>query len=313
MGRARRGARIVAAEAEPHDRAQEGEQRGIDRLPWSPRVSRVLALSSLLIVLPFAACDSIQSDVDSFFSDLNPPTPAQAAAWASDLNDPENQRRGLSLLSNAPWGGDEPYVRLYRLYVDEPTDPLVKATALQALGRWGDPKDAGKIADFLASPSSLVRLAAARSLQRLHDPAVADRIWIRLVDDNEDTLVRVELAIALAQYPGDRAFQALCVALDARELVINLAAADSLRLLTGQDFGIDRRTWLAWYSSTAAPFAAEEVFLYPTFIRKVTFFERLAFWKSYTFETPAPPRGMNEDELESTYQPEPFENIGDGP
>ncbi|MFM1889270.1 MAG: hypothetical protein RLZZ565_27, partial [Planctomycetota bacterium] len=186
-------------------------------------------------------------------------------------------------------------------------------TAVQALGRWGDSKDAAKIADFLASPASLVRLSAAKALQRLHDPAVTDRIWIRLVDENEDALVRVELAIALAQYPGDRSFQALCLALDARELVVNLAAADSLRILTGQDFGLDRRTWLAWYASTAKPFASEEVFLYPTFTRKITFLDRLAFWKSYVFETPAPPRGMDENELESTYSPEPFGNIGEGP
>ncbi|MGA0873592.1 MAG: HEAT repeat domain-containing protein [Phycisphaerales bacterium] len=277
------------------------------------RSRRQAAFAWLALLTPLAGCDSLQSDVDSFFSDLSPPTPAQAAAWASDLNDPENQRRGLSLLSNAPWGGDEPYVRLYRLYVDEPTDPLVKATAVQALGRWGDSKDAAKIADFLASPASLVRLSAAKALQRLHDPAVTDRIWIRLVDENEDALVRVELAIALAQYPGDRSFQALCLALDARELVVNLAAADSLRILTGQDFGLDRRTWLAWYASTAKPFASEEVFLYPTFTRKITFLDRLAFWKSYVFETPAPPRGMDENELESTYSPEPFGNIGEGP
>ncbi len=274
---------------------------------------RLAATATLLLLAPLAGCDALQSDVDSFFSDLTPPTPAQAAAWASDLNDPENQRRGLSLLSNAPWGGDEPYVRLYRLYVDEPTDPLVKSTALQALGRWGEPTDAIKIADFLASPSSIVRLAASKSLQRLHDPAVADRIWIRLVDENEDALVRVELAIALAQYPGDRAFQALCLALDARELVVNLAAADSLRILTGQDFGLDRRMWLAWYASTAKPFASEEVFLYPTFVRKISILDRLAFWKSYVFETPAPPRGMDETKLESTYEPEPFGNIGDSP
>jgi hypothetical protein len=277
------------------------------------RSRRQAAFAWLALLAPLAGCDSLQSDVDSFFSDLSPPTPAQAAAWASDLNDPENQRRGLSLLSNAPWGGDEPYVRLYRLYVDEPTDPLVKATAVQALGRWGDSKDAAKIADFLASPASLVRLSAAKALQRLHDPAVTDRIWIRLVDENEDALVRVELAIALAQYPSDRTFQALCLALDARELVVNLAAADSLRILTGQDFGLDRRTWLAWYASTAKPFASEEVFLYPTFTRKITFLDRLAFWKSYVFETPAPPRGMDENELESTYSPEPFGNIGEGP
>ncbi|MBM4106679.1 MAG: HEAT repeat domain-containing protein [Phycisphaerae bacterium] len=270
-----------------------------------------LALAGGLLVL--AACDSLSSDWDNFVSDLSPPTPAQAAAWASDLNDPENQRRGLALLSSAPWGGEAPYLQLYRLYVDEPTDPLVKATAIRALGRWGEPTDAKKIADYLASPSLQVRVEAARALQRLHDPAVVDRIWIRLVDEAEDPGVRTEIAIALAQYPSDRTFQALCLALDARELVVNLAAGDSLRILTGQDYGIDRARWLAWYSSTTKPFVGEEVFLYPTFTRTLTVLDHLAFWKSYVFEMPAPPRGMDEGGLRETYEPDPDRNIGQGP
>ncbi|MGA0420995.1 MAG: HEAT repeat domain-containing protein [Phycisphaerales bacterium] len=285
---------------------------------WTPtglvrnrRVWRHPAAASIVAVA-MAGCDTISSDFNDLLTDMTPPTPAEAAAWASDLNDPENQRRGLSLLSNAPWGGDAPYVELYRLYVEEPTDPLVKATAVQALGRWGEPDDAMKIADHLSSPSPLVRREAARSLQRLHEPRVADRIWIRLVDIDEDPGVRVELAIALAQYPTDQSFQALCLALDARELVVNLAAADSLRILTGRDFGLDRATWLAWYESAGAPFAREEVFLYPTFTRRISFWDHLLFWKDWTFETPAPPRGMAEQGLDGDGAA-PFANIGDAP
>jgi len=281
--------------------------------PARSRLRGTLAPSFATAACFAIGCDTISSDISDFLTDVNPPTPAEAAAWASDLNDPENQRRGLSLLSSAPWGGDEPYVRLYRLYVEEPTDPLVKATAVQALGRWGNPEDATRIADHLSSPSPLVRREAARGLQRLHDPQVADRIWIRLVDPNEDPGVRVELAIALAQYPSDRSFQALCLALDARELVVNLAAADSLRILTGEDFGIDRATWLAWYDSTETPFAREEVFLYPTFTRRLSFWDHLLFWKNWNFEIPAPPRGMEERGLEGDGPVEPFANIGDAP
>lgn len=273
---------------------------------------RATATAVATAVLVSAGCDTLSSDINDFFSDMTPPTPAEAAAWAADLNDPENQRRGLALLSDAPWGGEDAYVELYRLYVEEPTDPLVKATAVQALGRWGTPDDAMKIADHLASPSPLVRREAAKGLQRLHDPKVADRIWIRLVDPNEEAGVRVELAIALAQYPSDRSFQALCLALDARELVINLAAADSLRILTGEDFGIDRATWLAWYDATPSPFAEEEVFLYPTFTRHISFWDHMLFWKNWTFETPAPPRGMEESDLASD-GPAPFENVGGNP
>jgi HEAT repeat protein len=265
-----------------------------------------------LLAAVLGGCDTM-GDIDNLFSGLSPPTPAEAAAWASDLDDPENQRRGITLLSTAVWGGDEAYVRLYRLYVEEPTDPQVKAIAIRALGRWGEPSDAPRIAEYLTSPLLQVRIEAAKALQRLHDPAVSDRIWLRLVDEEEDPLVRAELAVAMAQYPGDRSFQALCAALDARELLVNLAAADSLRILTGEDFGLDRSRWLAWYAATSAPFAAEEVFLYPVFTRTITFWDRLAFWNPVIFEVPAPPRGFAEGNLRRTYDPEPFRNIGEGP
>lgn len=283
----------------------------MDALATPPPRCRAIAAAVLGGVL--CGCDTIGGDIDNFFRDLSPPTPAEAAAWASDLDDPENQRRGITLLSTAVWGGDEAYVRLYRLYVEEPTDPQVKAIAIRALGRWGEPSDAPAIAGFLTSPLLQVRLEAAKALQRLHNPAAVDRIWIRLVDDDEDPLVRAELAIALAQYPGDRSFQALCLALDARELLVNLAAADSLRILTGEDLGLDRARWLAWYRSTPRPFEAEEIFLYPVFTRTITIWDRLAFWNPVVFEVPAAPRGVEARGLRRTYDPEPFRNIGEGP
>ena len=278
-----------------------------------PLPRRVAALVLLAPILLGGGCDSFSNDWENFMRDLSPPTPAEAAAWASDLNDPENQRRGITLLSTAPWGGDEAYVRLYRLYVEEPTDPQVKAIAIRALGRWGEPQDAELISTYLTSPVLQVRLEAAKGLQRLHNPRVSDRIWIRLIDEEEDALVRTELATALSQYPGDRSFQALCLALEARELLVNLAAADSLRILTGEDFGLDRSRWLAWYASMERPFEAEELFLYPVFTRQVTFWDRLAFWSPIRFEVPAVPRGMRGSLLRRTYSPTPFENIGEEP
>jgi len=76
-------------------------------LPTSFGLARVARCAALAATIAAGAgCDAISSDVGDFLNDVNPPTPAEAAAWASDLNDPENQRRGLSLLSNAPWGVD---------------------------------------------------------------------------------------------------------------------------------------------------------------------------------------------------------------
>ena len=85
-----------------------------------------------------------------------------------------------------------------------------------------------------------------------HEPAVADTMWKHLVNPEEESDIRVELAVALGQYPRDDVFQALCTALDQRELAVNLAAADSLRLLTAEDFSLDRGLWLGWYRAQSA-------------------------------------------------------------
>ncbi|MFM7260897.1 MAG: HEAT repeat domain-containing protein [bacterium] len=255
-----------------------------------PRTGANILLAGLAICA--SGCDTISSDFSSFADSFTPPTPAQAAQWAADPNDRENARRGTVLLANAPWGGALPYLRMYRLYAEDSLDPLVRAAALQALGRHGDPEDAVLVAKSIASPFRQVRLAAAKALQRLHDPAVADTIWPRLVDGSEDSDVRVELAIALAQYPTPAVFQALVAALSQRELAVNVAAVDSLRTLTGQTLAIDEDAWLAYYASTSTPFATSRVYLYPTFVRELDLWDHLLFWQPVVVEAPDVPVGM---------------------
>ena len=104
--------------------------------------------------------------------------------------------------------------------------------------------------------------------------------------------MRVELAIALAQYPTPAVFQALVAALSQRELAVNVAAVDSLRTLTGQTIAIDEDAWLAYYASTSTPFATARVYLYPTFVRELDIWDHLLFWQPVVFEQPDVPVGM---------------------
>lgn len=263
------------------------------RFALRPIAAAALALSG--------GCDTITSDFGSFFDSFNPPTPAQAAQWAADANDAENQRRGIALLASAPWGGAEPYVRLYRLYVEEPTDPLVKAFSIRALGRHGDASDAVLVAKQLESPNRLVRLEAAKALQRLHDPQVADSIWKRLIDEAEEDQIRTELAIALGQYPSDPVLQALIRSLDQRELAVNWAALDSLHSLTGRDLGLDQQAWLAWREA-GGQFPPGDRFLYPTFTRPRRVMDYLLFWVPLEFEDPGVPVGTPGSGPRRTYE-----------
>ena len=253
---------------------------------------RTVILGSFLLLT--AGCDTISSDLSQFTQSFTPPSPAEAARWAADPNDRENARRGTILLANAPWGGTEAYVKMYRLYAEDALDPLVRAAALQALARHGEPSDAQLVAKSLTSPFRQVRLAAAKALQRLHDPAVADLLWPRLVNAEEDSDVRTEVAIALGQYPTPAVFNALVAALSQRELAVNTAALDSLRMITGKDFGIDEDMWLEHMVTAKPPLLETPLYLYPTFVRDLDTWDYLMFWDPVVFESPDVPIGMKQ-------------------
>ncbi len=241
-----------------------------------------------------------------------PPSPAQAAAWAGDPYDPDKRFRGTVLLSNAPWGGESVYLRLYRAQLGaipdtEPdADPSVRAAAAFALGLHGSPDDAPTIAKLLTDNDRLVRVTAVRALQRIHNPVVipalidrtkAGGLDARADADEEhkpelDPDIRAEAADALGQYPDDRVYQALVSALSDDRFVVTAAARKSLKTLTGQDFADDRRAWLAW-GETPTPFAARSTYVYPTFSREKGWLEYLPFFPAPARnEVPGSPVGL---------------------
>lgn len=247
-------------------------------------------------------CDTIGQDFDAFTEELIPLTPPEAAKIMIDPNDPDNRRRGTLLIANSPFGGADPYVNIYRDMAIRDRDPLAKAAALAALGRHGIPDDAILIAASLDDENPQVKWSAAQGLQRIHNPAVVADLLHVLRRDDEQTDTRIAAAVAVGQYPQDRVFQGLVGALEHRELALNLAALTSLQTLTGEDFGLEARAWLAWYNDTSEPFAGQREYLYPTYQRDETWLERLAFWSSTTFEQPARPAGLRPEGERRTYE-----------
>jgi hypothetical protein len=267
---------------------------------------RQLLIVALLAAL-LAGCESLD-DLGNLSDGLTPTTPSEAARQAVDPTDADNRREGVILLSNATFGGVEAYVKLYRDVVDNERDPIVKAAAIQALGRHGEPADAMRITPHLSHVNQQVRWASAKALQRLHNAAAVPELLRVLRDENEDQDVRIASAIALGQYPEDRVFHGLVDALAARELAINDAAERSLHALTGQSFNMSAPDWLGWYNTetasreSASVFAGQEEYLYPVYSRKVKWWEKIAFWSPKVFEQPAPPIGLRPEGGRRTYE-----------
>jgi hypothetical protein len=254
-----------------------------------------------------AGCTTVSDDLSDLARSLAPKSPLQAAVMAADPNDADQRREGLVLLANAPFGGADPYLGLYREYAASDTDPLVRAAALKGLARHGGPKDAMLLAPNLAHESPHVRWAAAAGLQRLHNPSVVPPMLAVLLNEEEEPEIRSAIARGLGQYPEDRVFQTLVRGVDAWELSVNLAARESLGTLTGQDLGLDAAAWLSWYREALGrgdPFAGRSDYLYPTYQRQPTFLERLAFWSRPIYEQPAPPAGLRPSSERRTYPEE---------
>lgn len=269
-------------------------RRFANTLPMMHQLARTV-LAFTIALSSFAGCDTIGQDMSHMMNVLMPPTPGEAARMMQDQYDADARRQGTVWISNAPFGGVDAYVANYRVLVEIEQDPTVKGAAIRALGRHGVPEDAMLIAPHLKHENEYVRWEAAKALQRLHNPNVITHLLEALREEEERSETKAAIATALGQYPQGRVFDALVAALDARELAVNMAAEGSLSTLTGQSFEMDAAQWLRWYSAQRPEdrFAGRTEYLYPTYQRDETFFERyVMFWSSRNFEHPAPPAGL---------------------
>ncbi len=215
------------------------------------RHSHVVATGALALALAAAAGGGCSSGGDTdgglmggLLEGLTPPTPGEAARQAFNTYDADERRNALALLASSSFGGEPPYLRTYRLLIDDP-DATVRAAAIKALGMHGTVEDAPMLAQRLKDDAPFVRWEAAKALQRVHNPAVAQSLMDALRSD-QDADVRMAAAEALGQYARPAVYDTLVGALtDTNYGVVN-AANRSLRTLTGYDGDADPVVWLAW-------------------------------------------------------------------
>lgn len=259
------------------------------------RAPALLAIAGLCaIAMTGCEVDDTRRGAPTIGALLRPVTPLEAAEMALNLEDADKRARGTRLLANAPFGSDDIYRVMYRDYLDDEA-PLVRASAARALGNHGDPSDAERIAGMLRDPSPIVQLDAAYALQRLHNIGAIDALVSRLTPDQmieEDADIRSRILVALGQYRSGRVAEAVIPLVSDRSLRVAHAARETLSLMTGQDFGLDRRAWSAWYTGASDPFAAGGRYVYPVFERDQFLVEYIPFVPKPPNETPSEPVGI---------------------
>lgn len=220
---------------------------------------------------------------------LSPKPVTGTVADAQDPYDADKRTRGTLGLSMTTAGNNPVFVALYATNAKD-SEPSVRAAAARALGRHGGPEQASLLIELLRDADSGVREEACRALQRIYDPTAVDPLLAATREPEgakqgeEESKVRAQAALALAQYRERRVVQGLIGALSDASLSVNRNALTALRTLTGQDLGYDQRRWLAWAKDTTEPFAGAVVFQFPTYSRAPLFYERLPL----PFITPPP-------------------------
>lgn len=242
------------------------------------------------VVLYVGGCNSGPDPVTKVFESLTPPSPSQVARDAFNVYDADARRKSVTTLSAASFGGEEPYLQMYRLLSDDP-DPTVRAACATALGLHGTPEDAKLLTARLSDDSNIVRWEAAKALQKIHNPAAVGPL-IRSLKDDQDADVRMAAADALGQYAEPRVFQALVGALEDRSFSVTRAAWRSLRILTGRDFGADGSPWLQWAREHEGQlFEGQRTYVWYPYARPLRLIDKVQFWKKPPRAQPQLPAG----------------------
>lgn len=270
----------------------------------TPRPRRALAAAALTaLATSLAGCDvfdEVRPGATSLFDLFALPSPSEAAEMAIDPYDSDRRYRGTMLLANAYFAGQEVYIRLFEDAARD-TDARVRLAGTRALANHGSTRHAAILIERLTDSEPLVRLEAARGLQRLHSADAIEPLMnaSRNPDlstpeqrNEENPEIRSEAAHALGQYRTSEVVQHLISILNDSQLSVNRGALASLRTLTGQDFGFDRRAWLDWYNETEDLFVAGTPYVYPVFQRDKTLLEYLPFVSPPPNEVASTPAGM---------------------
>ncbi len=264
---------------------------------WIRQVTCVAGFATLIAILPGCRLDT--KGQDSILAAFQGPSVGDAALMAVDPYSADNRYKGTLIIGSQPFAGEELYMRLFLQNIAD-TDPRVRIASMRAIANHGRPEHVPLLIEGLSHSDVLVRVEAARGLQRLYNTDAIDPLVIASKEpdlEKPDDLaevsasVRVEAVDALGQYADDRSMQALVAALNDSDLSVNRAAQNSLRTLTGQDFGLSQRQWLDWYEDTKSPFANRSVYEYNAFSRPKKWYEHIPFVPPPPNEPTSSPNG----------------------
>jgi HEAT repeat protein len=121
-------------------------------------------------------------------------------------------------------------------------DPLVREAVVRAIAEFRTPMAQQVLEAGLSDEDEAVRVACCKALGRRAEAASVKSLANSLRAD-EDIDVRLAAADALGKIKSPEALQAIRVALDDRDPAMQYAGVQSMKSMTGQDYGPDVQAW----------------------------------------------------------------------
>ena len=121
-------------------------------------------------------------------------------------------------------------------------DPLVRQAVVHAIAEFRTPMVQQVLEAGLADGDKGVRVACCNELGRLAEPASVASLANSLGND-EHIDVRLAAAEALGKIKSPDAVRALSVALDDRDPALQYVGVQSMKSITGEDYGPDVEAW----------------------------------------------------------------------
>ena len=121
-------------------------------------------------------------------------------------------------------------------------DPLVRQAVIKAIAEFRTPMAQQVLQAGLQDENEAVRIECCRALGVRADAAAVGALAMALKSDaNAD--VKMAAAEALGKIKSPEAVQALAVALDDRDPAMQYVGVESLKSITGRDYGPDVQAW----------------------------------------------------------------------
>jgi HEAT repeat protein len=121
-------------------------------------------------------------------------------------------------------------------------DPLVRHAVVGAIAKFRTPMAQQVLEAGLADDDIAVRIACCKALGQRAEASSVTRLAATLRAD-EDIDVRLAAADALGKIKSPEAMQALSVALEDRDPAMQYAGVQSMKSISGKDYGPDVQAW----------------------------------------------------------------------